>query len=327
LKLAPEQIGVNDNFFHLGGHSLSAVQLMAKTNRHFDQMLPLAVLFTAPSVAAFAKLLSSEEAPSFEILVSIQAHGDAPPVFAIPGVGGNVLSLRPLGKALGDRQPLFALQAVGLDGKTPPLGSVEQTAQANIAALKVVQPAGPYGLIGHSYGGVVAYEMARILLEQGEEISSLILLDSIAPSIVQRSSAHDEVVELVGACRALADVYGETLEIDIEPLRQSSIDENIRTLAALLNSRGLEIDGEQFAIFWRVYRANQLCYRTYTPSTLSRNIDVFLYRATQGRGDRLDLPRDYGWDELLQSPIRASDVEADHYSILERMPIREVGMD
>ncbi|HXH41831.1 MAG TPA: amino acid adenylation domain-containing protein [Thermoanaerobaculia bacterium] len=325
LNRAPESIGVHDNFFELGGHSLSAVQLMAKVNRHFKQMLPLAVLFTAPDVAALAKLISSEKAPSFDILVPIQPHGDAPPVFAVPGAGGNVLSLRPLGQSLGDQQPLFALQAVGLDGKTPPLDSVEQTAQANIAALKTVQPSGPYRLVGHSYGGVVAYEMARILLEQGEEISSLILVDSLAPSVMRGNPVHDEVGDLVEACQAVADLNGAKLEIDLEKLRRSTLEERVRYLVGLLNDRGLEINSEQLTAFYRVYQTNMLCYRAYTPSLLPRTIDVSLYRATQVRSDRQNLPRDYGWDELLPSPIRASDVQADHFSILAKVPIQDVG--
>ena len=323
LNVAPEKIGINDNFFGLGGHSLSAVQLMAKTNRYFEQMLPLAVLFTAPNIAAFAKLISNEDAPSFDILVPIQTDGDAPPVFAVPGVGGNVLSLEPLSKVLGANQPFFGLQAVGLDGKRPPLDSVEQTAQANIAALKTIQPGDPYSLIGHSYGGVVAYEMARILLEQGEGVSSLILLDSIAPEIMQRNLAHDEVAELVEACMAVADIYGARPEIDVERLLRLSDEEKVHNLAGLLNDRGLEIDCEQFAAFYRVYRANLLCYRAYTPPPLSREIDVSLYRATQGRPDRLNLPPDYGWGRLLQRPIRIYNVEADHFSILKKVSITQ----
>jgi hypothetical protein len=90
----------------------------------------------------------------------------------------------------------------------------------------------------------------------------------------------------------------------------------------LLKDGGFEIDSEQFVAFYHVYRANLLCYRTYTPSSLSRKIDVSLYRATQGRSALLNLPRDYGWDEVLQSPIRTTDVAADHFSILENVPIR-----
>jgi amino acid adenylation domain-containing protein/FkbM family methyltransferase len=319
--LRVERIGRHDNFFEIGGHSLLAVRLLAKTNRRFRQTLPLAALFTAPNIAALAKLISSEEAPSFDILVPIQTNGAAPPVFAVPGVGGNVLSLRPLSKALGANQPFFGLQAVGLDGKRPPLDSVEQTAQANIAALKTIQPGGPYSLIGHSYGGVVAYEMARILLEQGEGISSLILLDSIAPEVMQRNLDHDEVAELVEACTAVADINGARPEVDVEPLLRMSDEENVHYVAGLLNDRGLEIDREQFAAFYRVYRVNLLCYRAYTPPPLSRGIDVSLYRATQGRPDRLNLPPDYGWGRLLQRPIRIYDVEADHFSILKKARI------
>jgi amino acid adenylation domain-containing protein len=320
-----ERVGREDDFFALGGHSLLAVQLMARVNRQFTRLLPLAVLFTAPTIAAFANLIASAEAPSFEILVPIQVNGDALPVFAVPGVGGNVLSLRPLGKALGEQQPLFALQAVGLDGTTPPFDSVEQTAEANLAAVRMAQPKGPYRLIGHSYGGVVAYEMARLLLEQGEEVASLVLLDSIAPSLMQRTHARDELTELVEACMALADLYGARLDLDIDRLRHASLDESIHALVDLLNARGLEITRDQFAAFHRVYRANQRCYRAYAPSQLPRTIDVSLYRATQRRPGSQPLPHDYGWGPLLQSPIRTADVEADHFSILERVPLRGVG--
>jgi thioesterase domain-containing protein len=188
--------------------------------------------------------------------------------------------------------------------------------------LKTIQPSGPYRLIGHSYGGVVAYEMARILLEQGEEISSLILLDSIAPSIMQRNPAYDEITELVEASRAVADLFGVQVEFDVEWLRQLSDEEKVHYLADLLNDRGLEINREQFAAFYRVYRANLLCYRAYTPSLLSSKIDVSLYCATQRRPDQPNYPSDYGWRKLLQCPIRIYDVEANHFSILEKAHIQ-----
>jgi thioesterase domain-containing protein/acyl carrier protein len=317
LKLAPEKIGVNDNFFELGGHSLSAVQLMAKLNRRFKQLLPLAVMFTAPNIAALAKLIASENATSVDILVPIQPHGDAPPIFAVPGAGGNVLSLQPLSRMLGIQQPFYGLQAIGLDGKTLPLTSVEQTAKANVAALKKVQPLGPYGLIGHSYGGVVAYEMARILLEQEEEISFLILLDSIAPSVMQGQQATDEAGELFETCMAAANLYD--LKIDNQLLKQWSNGENFQEVVALLNNRGLEINAEQFATLHRVYRANLLCYRTYTPSVLPRRIDVSLYVASLESQHRMLMPRGYGWNQLRPSPVHIYEVDANHFSILQKV--------
>jgi thioesterase domain-containing protein len=309
-------VGRNDNFFELGGHSLSAVQLMARINRRFEQLLPLSVMFTAPNIASLAKLISGAATVPGEILIPIQTSGDALPMFAIPGAGGNVLSLQPLSKTLAAQRPLYGLQAVGLDGRTSPLNSVEETARMNITAVKTLQPHGPYSLIGHSYGGVVAYEMARILLEEGDEIASLTLLDARAPSVYQETVRRDMATELADACMVAAGLYDADIEIEVERLRQLQDDEKVPYLVALLRDRGLDVNAEQFRAFYRVYQANQLCYRTYTPPRLSRKLDVSLYRAMQAGGNGTSA--DYGWNQLLRSPIRIHDVDADHFSILEK---------
>ena len=284
LKVAPEKIGVNDNFFELGGHSLLAVQLMAKINNHFGQLLPLGVIFAAPNISALAQLISNREASSSDILVPIQTQGNAPPIFGVPGVGGNVLSLQPLIRALGTDQPFYGLQAVGLDGSTLPFNRVEETARANIEALKTVQRVGPYKLLGHSYGGVVAYEMARMLLAEGEEISGLILLDSVAPSLMQLPAPKDDATELLEACAAAASLYDIKVEIDIHRIKELSTEAALKYIAGLLHESGVDINDAQLAAFYRVYRANLTCYRNYKPSMLPRNIEVSLYVATQGNG-------------------------------------------
>ncbi|MGC2744996.1 MAG: amino acid adenylation domain-containing protein [Candidatus Angelobacter sp.] len=326
LKQAPDKIGIKDTFFELGGNSLSAVQLMAKINRRFNQSLPLAVVFTASNIVTLAKLISAREASPADILVPIQSHGNASPVFGVPGVEGHVWSLQPLSKALAGDQPFYGLQSVGLDGKTPPSSSVEQTAQANVDALKAVQPQGPYRLIGHSYGGVVAYEMARILLEQREKVSSLALLDSVAPSFFQQQEAADEAVELYQACTTAANLSEIDLPIDLQRLKQSSQEENIQYILALLNARGMEMTAEQFRAFYGVYRANLRCYRSYHPAKLAHQIDVELYRATLGRQGETAMPRDYGWNQLLQKPVRIYDVEADHFSITKKWTPKELAV-
>jgi thioesterase domain-containing protein/acyl carrier protein len=322
LKLAPEKIGINDGFFDLGGHSLSAVQLMAKIDKRFGQMLPLAIIFTAPNIAALATLLASnasnEEALCAGILVPIQTNGSALPIFAVPGAGGNVLSLQPLSEALGSDQPFYGLQAAGLDGKTLPLNSIEETAKANITALKTIQPCGPYSLMGHSYGGVVAFEMARILLEREEKVSSLVLIDSVAPSVMQNMQAEDEAAELFAACTTMASLYSINLSLDLNRLRELSTEERFHYFADLLNKIGVEINAGQFAAFLNVYRANQACYRGYMPALLPVAINVSLYRAIERHQHDAMMPHDYGWNQLLQTPLRIYDVEADHFSILKK---------
>jgi amidohydrolase len=318
LRLPAEKIGIYDNFFELGGHSLSGVQLISRINERFQRSLSFAVIFTATDVAAFAEMLSREgtETASHELAIPIQPGGDAPPIFGVPGAGGVVLWLQPLSRALGKNQPFYGLQAVGLDGARAPLKSVEETAQVNVGALKKVQPCGPYRLIGHSYGGVVAYEMARQLLEAGEEVASLTLLDSPAPWAVRLEDAPDEAAMLSEAYAAFAHLYGVGVKLDVKRLPQSDPAENVRYLLGLLRDSGHEIREEQLAAFCGVYRANLLAYREYRPAPLARAIDVSLYRATKREAQLLD---DYGWSYLLQSPMRTYDVVGDHRNILERV--------
>jgi amino acid adenylation domain-containing protein len=319
--LRVERVGRHDDFFDLGGHSLSAVQLLAKINTRFGKSLPLSVLFTSPNIAAFAALIERADERTFDLLIAVQPNGGARRIFAIPGAGGNVLSLRPLAKAFGDEQPLFAFQSAGLDGHGTPHLSIEETAQAYVDAMTKAQPDGPYRLAGHSYGGAVAFAMARLLQDRGEEIESLVLLDSLAPAVLQSLPATDEAAELAGAANAIAEVHGETLHLDPEQGTHLTGDERIAVIVAALQERGIEIDATQFAAYFRVYRAQQRNYRQYTPSALSRDVDVTLYRATRGHSD---LPRDYGWTALLQRAPQVIDVDADHVSILARAPLREV---
>jgi thioesterase domain-containing protein/acyl carrier protein len=317
LNLAPEKIGVYDNFFELGGHSLVAVQLMAKINNRFRQLLPLGVIFAAPNISALAQVISNREASSSGILVPIQTQGNARPIFGVPGVGGNVLSLQPLIRALGTNQPFYGLQAVGLDGNTLPFNRVEETARANIDALKTVQRVGPYKLLGHSYGGVVAYEMARMLLAEGEEVARLILLDSVAPSLMRLPAPKDDATDLLEVCATAASLYDIKVEIDFHRIKELSNEAALKYIAGRLCERGVDVNDAQLAAFYRVYRANLTCYRNYKPSMLPRNIEVALYVATQGNGAAAPLHR--GWNELLHSPVHIHTVDADHFSLLSKV--------
>ena len=312
LNIAPQAIGINDNFFELGGHSLLAVKLMAKTNARFERFVPLATLFAAPTIGAFAEWLASRNSLAAGIVVPIASGGVLPPLFAVPGAGGSVLVFRDLSNELGADQPFYALQAVGLDGTTSPLDSVEATAEANIAAIKAIQPQGPYRLIGHSYGGVVAYEMARRLLQQGDEVAFLGLLDTLAPSLMQASAVGDEFEELRQLCVALAEQAGTCFEVAAAQLRQMTIAE----LVDVLGRHGLEVGRQQFETLHGVFRANLRCYRRYRPLALPQDTDVRLFRATQPSAEDERWPVDYGWNDVLQRPPRIHKLDADHFSML-----------
>ncbi len=177
LRVAP--IGVTENFFALGGHSLLAVRLFAAIEEMFGPKLPLATLLHAPTICQLATLLATQDwQPSWSSLVALQPAGTRPPFFCIHAVGGNVLEYYELARRLSPDQPFYALQAVGLDGSQPPLQSIEAMAAHYLREIRHVQPTGPYALGGRSFGGMVAYEMALQLHEQGERVALVALLDT-----------------------------------------------------------------------------------------------------------------------------------------------------
>ena len=178
------RVGRHENFFDIGGHSLLAVSYFNEIARSYGIRLPLGVLLRAGSIARLAVEIEnhnqSRRAP--DCLVQIQVDGTKPKLFAVHGAGGNVLFYRALSKALGDDVPFYGLQSCGLDGSSAPLTSIEAMAKAYIGGIKTVQATGPYHLGGYCLGGIIAYEMARLLKEQGDEVALLALWDSYNPA-------------------------------------------------------------------------------------------------------------------------------------------------
>ena len=254
----------------------------------------------------------------YHILIPMQTQGKEKPVFAIPGAGGSVMSLQELSRALGNEQPCYGLQAIGFDGINKPLDSNNKIARANILAMKKVQPTGPYSFIGYSHGGVVAFEMARLLLAQGEQIESLALIDCLCP-IYQ---VNDVVEELVEICNKLMNSLGAKTNLDVEALRKVPENERCEYLYNIMSAQGFHLNREQFTTSFNVSTANDQCNRNYKPKKLSKDINVSLYRATNGYYQ--EMPDDFGWNEFLCSPVKIYDIEADHLTIIDKLPIQKI---
>ncbi len=189
--LGIEQISIHDNFFELGGNSLIAVQLLTKLGNIFGQNLPLATFLNAQTIEQLAAVLQEQEKPvafSWSPLVPIQTDGQKPPLFLIHAVWGNVLFYRKLVNYLEPDQPVYGLQAQGLDGENHPLTSILEMAANYIKEIQKVQPQGPYYLGGFSFGAEVAFEIAQQLLTQGHKTSLLAILDAVAPNNLPESA-------------------------------------------------------------------------------------------------------------------------------------------
>ncbi len=181
-----KRVGLHDNFFDLGGHSLLAVRIVAEVEKLFGTRLPLATLLQAPTVAELAEILRKENwTPQWSSLVPLRAGGSKPPLFLMHSHGGNVIEYYPLANQLDPDQPVYALQARGLDGKIVKGRSIEEMAADYVEEIRSFQPEGPYYLGGFCLGGSIALAAARQLSEAGQEVALLILIQSTHPDAVR----------------------------------------------------------------------------------------------------------------------------------------------
>lgn len=199
LKL--EKVSIRSNFFDLGGQSLRAVALFGRIEKEFQKKLPLATLFKSPTIEQLARAITGEVEEKVELswssLVPIQPRGNKRPIFLVHGAGGNVLLYQALARHLAPDYPLYGLQSQGLDAKTPPLKSLEEMATLYLREMRTIQPKGPYLLGGYCMGGTIAYEMAQMLLKQGETTALLAMLDTYNFGLALKTSSASHILQKV----------------------------------------------------------------------------------------------------------------------------------
>jgi len=340
--LGVQPLGVTDNFFELGGTSFLAVRLVARISEQLGRALPLSVLFREPTVERLAVLLRQEGAPvAAGPLVPIQPHGSRPPLFLVHPAGGTVLCYNDLARALGPDQPVWGLEAAGLyEGE--PLDRIEEMASRFVAALRTVQPAGPYHLGGWSFGGFVAFEMARQLAESGDEVGLLALLDTWGPLKSRLRKAlfaarlwiaakrgndgvggQDDAAMLALFTDTHARFHGRESSLRAEDVRAQPPGERVRfVLDWMKEARLLAPDSgeEVMRRFINVYLASSNALKHYKPGVYDGRITLFraaelseqhaYLRKHPGFGDPA-----LGWGPFSSQPVEVHEVPGDHITM------------
>ncbi|GAA2424282.1 amino acid adenylation domain-containing protein [Streptomyces glaucus] len=335
--LGLDGIGTTESFFDLGATSLTAMRLVARIEQRYGVSVPMSAFISAPTVADLAGLLRSRGAVArFDPLVPIRTTGTGRPLFLVHPMGGNVLCYLPLARHLPEDQPLYALQAAGGDAGTVPLESVPELAASYLRALRRAQPDGPYALGGWSFGGFVAFEMARQLRAAGERADRVLLLDTVALGPDARRDAYTDEALVGWFFRELllTGRGSDAGEVQL-PREPATLDEKFAFVARTAADLGvLPPDGGIALVrrLFHMYAAHWRATIAYQPK--DTDVDITLLRATEplprvlvpmhSAGNTLHQDPANGWRSMTSGTVDVVPVPGDHLTLMEEPHVRDV---
>ncbi len=309
--LGIQPIGIDDNFFELGGHSLTALRLVTEIEKTWGKRLFLSSILRSPTIADLAAVIKEEEKlPDWSSLVPIELGGEKPPLFCIHPVGGNLLEYYCLAENLRRDRPIYGLQAQGIDGKQEPLHRIEDMASQFIREIQTIQPIGPYFLIGYSFGGTVAFEIAQQLRRQGHQIGLLGLLDTKSPTIREIHQSFSQSLAIhVNAIQKLSNQEKiDYFFAKIQKIFKKKKNYRDSVISALSNIEMLAPE------ILNVLDANLQAQAAYIPQVYSGN--VLLFRS-ECQSMYIDLYPNLGWGNLIDGNIKIKDIPGDHRHIMK----------
>jgi amino acid adenylation domain-containing protein len=361
--LGRERVGVHDNFFEVGGHSLLAAQVMFAVGEAAGVQLPLRALFESPTVSRLAERIEAAEGympPEGEgidaepprspdmsnqfllaldqsstmlrsidgerqrevqgngragrqshssRLVVLQPHGVKRPFFCVHPISGDSFCYQELANELGTDRPFYALQARGLGAEAPPHTRIEEMAFDYACEIRLVQPEGPYLVGGWSFGGLVAFEIARQLRSEGLELGSVALLDTRLP-LAGGSEKDDDAALLAG-------ILGSPPSITVDELRGLATDQQLALVLERLkraNAVPLTLEAAWFRSYFGVYKANHHAALVYEPGPYPDKVTLFR-AADQGSANSDRWRQD--WTSLAAA-VEVHQVPGSHQDIVKK---------
>jgi amino acid adenylation domain-containing protein len=316
--LGIESIGADDNFFELGGHSLLAARMLTQVEREFGRRIKLATLFLAPTLQDFAKVLSQADLREFDFrqVVKIQPHGSKRPLIVINNTG----IYYGLAKNLGPEQPVYSLQLFDPSVRESALpDTLEEIAAGYVELIRRVQPHGPYDLMGWCVAGALAFEIARRLADDRQEISHLFLIDSWVPGYFRR----------LPKLRGLAGVYSLRAQLIFADWRRVLSSEKsvwafitqrtlFKRLQRLFTRPGGQLPAEE--------RTTPETYDQWLLAYLQRVTDRYTPKPYEGAvtllRSRLEptglfFDEDAGWGAFARAGIEVQFVDGNHFTMFQ----------
>jgi NRPS condensation-like uncharacterized protein/pimeloyl-ACP methyl ester carboxylesterase len=322
--LGKNDIGIFENFFEIGGYSLLAVEMFSRIQKKFRLNLPLATLFSAPTIKEIALLLqdhfnvdgrasqkktSSGPQSAWKYAAPIKSSGNLHPFFCVHGVGGNVLNYYPLVSFFDKEQPLYGLQCRGVDGVSPLFGSVAVMAREYIKEIRQIQPHGPYFLGGGSMGGLVAFEMAQQLSSMNEPIGLLAMFDSVCPRLLKSGVADPAQKSAPG--KPAKSLFARA---------RHSVWCRIRDALKTANCLKYRLAGRPIPHelrYWLLGQKNLAISRRYSPCPYNGLITMFYATLNINCHDRYR-----GWESVAKGGMRFFDFSCTHETAIENVGVQ-----
>ena len=322
-----DAVGIKDNFFELGGGSLVAVQLCQQVERVFGRTLSLAAVLEGPTIEQLAKLVIGETHVDTPVrIVPLQPRGSNPPFLCVCMFVGSGPIFLPLTNHLGDDQPFLGIvpeNSLAMELRPP--YSLSDVAQHIVRAIRVHQPHGPYFLGGFCGDGVLAFEAARLLLQEGDEVALLALLEAQTRSIQKEFQGKRAQLRSIGERFAPRQIWRHLGGLASAGLK-STPDYLLRRVHDL--NRDLKDICWQTAIDWNLRLHGKLtdlkqilfvAESNYCPKPYGGNVVVFRCKAYRTRPNE---DRYGGWQQVVTGSIQLREIEGDHLGILNEPNVK-----
>lgn len=334
VVLGTELQSITDDFFDCGGHSLLAVEFLDQIANAFSVEVTMALLLPEATIENLAKSLSNvSQLQIHSSLVTLKQGCNAQPLFCIHAAGGGVLCYLPLARGLAEKQSVYAFRGAGLDTfeEVNRLESVEETAAHYLNQLIVIQPQGPYNLLGHSLGGLIAYEMAQQLRASGETVNYLGLVDTFCPQSAYEKFQNSIISDFVAVLEKndLSEEVDEESENDLwsglskfatsgrrTKKGKVSIRAHKRIFSSVMKKfgflpEGLDLDSKALRRYLRVLRSDYQMAKRYNPSPYDGGLTYFRAGMLPTNCDDPAL----GWSDLALKGVKVIPLQGNHFTV------------
>jgi NADPH:quinone reductase-like Zn-dependent oxidoreductase/thioesterase domain-containing protein/acyl carrier protein len=340
IGVDPSGLETDQPLSTFGLDSLLALELKNNLEGRLDFTLPMAKLMEGPSIASLAEVTAQLVAGSAEPggkanaaaqaaaeewspLLALQSKGARPPLFLLPALGGDVRCYADLCQQLGEEQPVYAFRPRGVDQDLPPHLTMEEMIRDYAAAVRELQPEGPYHIAGWSAGGVFAFALAEALERAGKEVALIAMFDAPLPAVFEKVNVDDDAKFLCELVSFASRFSGIDLEIDHDELSRLPPEEQFGFALAEARKSGIvpaETPEEFIRRLVRGGEANVRVLQGYTPNALTRAIRMFVptdKAALEGlTGGAVVSDDDRGWSSRVGQTVELQEVPGDHFTMM-----------